>query len=169
MSADQLDAFEVLLIAVRIEQNGAQYYRAAAQMVDDPKASSLLGQLAQWEQRHIQVFSDMRDRLSRQGWERGTFEPRRMEVSDAQMMAGLAVFGIRPQPSAELTGKETRRDILSYALKKEKDTVTFYEGLKDFVFMPEDQDVIDQVLEEERHHVRLLATALEQGPPSPGR
>ena len=161
--ADELNAFEVLQVAIRIEENGVEFYRAAARILDDPKAAALLVKLSQWEQRHIQVFSDMRDRLATQGWDRGTFEPRRLEVSDAQMMAGLAVFGIQPLPWAELSGKETRREILSLALKKEKDSVIFYEGLKGFVPVPEDQDIIAGVLEEELHHVNILTSALQQG------
>jgi len=161
--ADELSAPEVLQIAVRIEQNGVRFYTTAARLVDDPKVSRLLEQLAQWEQKHVKIFSDMQDRLSQRGWERGTFEPRRMEASDAQVMAGLAVFGIQPNPWPELTGKETRQDILSFALKKEKDTVTFYTGLKGFVPVPEDQDIINQVLQEETHHVRILTDALTQG------
>lgn len=168
MPSDELDALEVLQIAVRIEQNGVRYYRAAAQRVGDPEAAALLEQLGQWEQRHVEVFSEMRDRLSQQGPDPGTVR-RRMEVSDAQSMAGLAVFGIRPHPYMELTGRETRQDILSYALKKEKDTVTFYGGLKDFVPLPDDRRIVDRVLEEERHHVRLLAASLQQKGGHPDR
>ena len=77
------------------------------------------------------------------------------------MMAGLAVFGIQPDPRPHLTGKVTCRDILAFALKQEKDSVTFYTGLKDFVPVLEDREVIDRVLQEELHHLRLLTEALE--------
>jgi len=158
--SDELNAFEVIQIAIQIEKNGTRFYTTAAGLVDDPKARGLLEQLAQWERKHIQIFSDMGDRLSRQEGQSGPFEPYRGEVSEARMMAGLAVFGIQPDPRPHLTGKVTRRDILSFALKQEKDSVTFYTGLTDFVPVLEDREIIDRVLQEEIHHVRLLTEAL---------
>jgi rubrerythrin len=157
---ENLNAYDVLEIALRVEANAVRFYEAAARIVGESKAGALLEQLAQWEQGHIQVFSDMRQRLSKEDQQRAACEARPAEDSDAQIMAGLAVFGIQPNPWPELTGKETLRDILSLALKKERQSVTFYRGLKGFVPISEDQQTIDRVLQEELLHVQVLTDAL---------
>jgi len=127
-----------------------------------PRPVAFLDQLAQWEQTHVRVFSDMRDRLSKEGWERTTYEAHRVRHSDAELLASLAVFGVQPNPWPELTGKETPSDVLGLALKKEQESVTFYRGLKDFVPVNSDRQVIDRVLQEELLHVKVLEDALKR-------
>ncbi len=158
---ENLNAFDVLEISLRIEANAVRFYEAAEKMVDNPAAASLLGKLAEWEQGHVRLFSDLKDRLSRQARDRATYEALRVQNSDAQLMAGLAVFGIQSNPWPELTGTETAHDVLSLALKKEQESVTFYQGLKDFVPKQADRQAIDRVLQEEHLHVKALTDALK--------
>jgi rubrerythrin len=159
---ENLNAFDVLDIALKVEANGVRFYEAAAKGVDEPQASGLLDQLAQWEQRHVRIFSDLQERLSRENGQRETYEAQCVRHSDAQLLAGLAVFGIQPNPWPELTGKETPHDVLGLALKKERESVTFYRGLKDFVPADSDRKVIDRVLQEELVHVKVLEDALRR-------
>jgi len=83
-------------------------------------------------------------------------------MPDSRMLAGLAVFGIHPDPREHLTGRETREEVLRVAINKEKDAVVFYTGLKGFVSDPDDRATVDEVIHEEMHHVRVLSQALEQ-------
>jgi rubrerythrin len=77
-------------------------------------------------------------------------------------MAGLAVFGIKPDPSEELTGKESIVDVLEKAIIKEKDSIVYYTGLKDFVLAQADKDKIDDIIREELRHIRILSQSLAQ-------
>jgi rubrerythrin len=158
----ELSAFEILDIAGQIERNGAKFYRRAAQLFDGESIQKLFLDLARWEETHIRIFADMTEALSEQNWESGDFEPRRLDLPDAQVMAGLAVFGIRPNPAEELTGNEEVANVLKMAIEKEKDSIVYYTGLKDFVPSQAGRAKIDEVIVEEMRHVRILSQSLQQ-------
>ncbi len=157
----KFNAFEVFEIAERIERNGAKFYRRAAELFDDSRTHNMFLKLVEWEAAHEQVFADMRKQLSEQGPELRTFEVENDVVFDAQSMAGLAVFGNKMDPSKELTGKESITDVLKSAIEKEKDTIIFYTGLKDFVSAEAGKDKIADIIKEEMHHVRILKESLQ--------
>ena len=145
--ARTFNAFEVFEIAEQIERNGATFYRRAAEIFDDPDISAMFLEMAGWETGHEAIFTAMREQL---GEEAG------------QAMAGLAAFGIKPDPATELTGAETRAHVLRMAIGKEKDSVVYYTGLKEFVPAQGDKDKIDRIIKEEIHHIRILSQSLEQ-------
>jgi len=103
----------------------------------------------------------MKKRLSNERWQQGQFAPSRVDPPDARVMAGLAVFGMQPDPAAELTGHETRADVVRMAIEKEKDSIVYYTGLKDFVPHQAEKDLINEVIQEEMKHVRILVQSLE--------
>ena len=158
----ELNGHEILQIAEKIERNGARFYRKAAVVCGDPEACRLFVKLAQWEARHIEIFRQMKQELAEQSGEPGRFAPDRLNGLDAQAMAGLAVFGIRAEPDDELSGRESRDEILRMAIEKEKDSIVYYAGLKGFVPREADRDVIADVIQEEMKHVRILMQSLER-------
>lgn len=158
----ELNAYEVLEIAEKIERNGATFYRRAAGLCDDPRLSKLFVELAQWETGHIDIFREMKEQCAEQDWELGHYAPDRLDPPDPRTLAGLAPFGIRSDPADQLTGSEPKADILRMALRKEEDSITYYIGLKDFIPGQADRDVIAGVIEEEMKHVRILTQSLEQ-------
>jgi rubrerythrin len=156
-----LNASEIFEIAVQIERNGAKFYRGASELFDESRVHNLFLQLADWEIAHEQVFADMKNELVAQGPELSAFETESDVIFDAQSMAGLAVFGNSMGPSSELTGKESIIDILKIAIEKEKDSIIFYTGLKDFVSAETAKDKIADIIKEEMHHIRILKQSLE--------
>jgi len=155
------NAFEVFEIAEQIERNGARFYRRAAEIFDDPDVSAMFLEMADWETGHEAIFAAMREQLrGEDGLERG------FNLEDAPLdpkaMAGLAAFGINPDPATELTGTETRAHVLKMAIGKEKDSVVYYTGLKEFVPAQGDKDKIDGIIKEEMRHIRILNQSLEQ-------
>ena len=155
------NAFEAFEIAEQIERNGARFYRKAAEMFDDARVSGLFLKLAEWEKVHEELFADMRKQLSEQGRRLRTFDLEDAPL-DAKAMAGLATFGLTPDPSGELHGAESRQDVLKIAVQKEKDSIVYYTGLKDFVPPDAGRDKIDDVIKEELRHIGILNQALEQ-------
>jgi len=158
----EMNGYEVLEIAERIERNGSRFYRRAAAICTAPSLSTLLVELAQWESQHIKVFKDMKERSIEQKWEIGDLAPDRVGSLDARALAGLAVFGIQPNPADELTGHESRADILRLAIEKEKDSIVYYTGLKDLMPYEQDRKVVEEIIQEEMRHVRILSQSLEQ-------
>jgi rubrerythrin len=158
----EFNAFEVFEIAERIERNGARFYRRAAELFDDAATNKMFLELANWEAKHIDVFANMRKQLSELSRELRTFKPENKILPDAQAMAGLAVFGIKPDPSDELSGKESKVDVLKKAIEKEKDSIVYYTGLKEFVAARAGKDKIDDIIKEEMHHISILSQSLQQ-------
>jgi rubrerythrin len=149
------NTIEVLEIAEQIERNGAQFYRRAADIFDDPNICKMFIRLAKWEAKHEQFFARMRKQLSQLNQESGPHRPEEM-LPDPKVMAGLAVFGIKPDPADELGGKESDVDILRRCIEKEKDSIVFYSGLKDFVPTRAGKEKIDDIIKEEMRHIRIL-------------
>lgn len=157
----KFNAIEVFEIAEQIERNGAAFYRRAAELFKDSDVADLFTRLANWEIRHEAILAGMRKELSKQGRELSTFDPSDAPL-DAKAMAGLGAFGLNPDPAAQLAGSETRTEVLQMALQKEKDTIVYYTGLKAFVPGAAGKDKIDDIVEEELQHIRILTQALEQ-------
>ena len=156
----ELTAFEVLKIAERMEQNAVRFYRKAAGLYHDPALSKLFSELAQWEKRHVQVFAQMKDQFPEQAWEQGSSDPDRVDVS--RLDVPPAVFDGHSDPGKELTGNETRAEVFNLALKKERYTIGYYTSLTEFALGQENINVIKNILQEERKHVRILMQSLRQ-------
>ncbi len=157
----EFNAFEAFQTAERIERNGAGFYRKAAELFDDPGTCKMFLQLADWESGHEDVFANMRKQLSEEAPGQRTFKPEEPPF-DPKAMAGLAVFGVRTEPSDELSGKESIIDILKMAIENEKDSIVYYTGLKAFVSAQAGKDKIDDIIKEEYRHIRILSQSLEQ-------
>ena len=77
-------------------------------------------------------------------------------------MAGMAVFGIRSDPAEELHGRQNETDIIRRAVGKEKDSIVFYHGLKEFVPAGADKNKIDDIIKEEMRHIVILDQLLSK-------
>lgn len=154
----ELTGAEALEVAERMEQNAARFYRRAAGMYQDPKISKIFSDLAQWEKRHVEVFAEMKKRLSEQVWGLGQYGAERPDGSNPQ----TPVFPDRADPTQALTGRETKADVLRMALQKENESIAFYASLKESVPNEEDIRAIQDILDEEQRHVRILTQSLEQ-------
>jgi rubrerythrin len=158
--ADELTGLDVLAIAERMERNASGFYRRAAGLYDDPELSKLFSELAQWEKRHMEVFAEMKQRLSEGMCEIGQYGAERDSAPVARVPA--AVFADRVDPSGELTGREAKADVLRLAIEKEKEAIAYYTGLREFVLAAEDVGALEEILEEEARHVRILMQSLGQ-------
>lgn len=150
-----LNVFEVFDIAEQIEHNGAEFYRKAAEIFVDSEISGLFLRLSEWEMKHKRIFALMKKQLAESNPETG--KPRTDEsLPEKKVMAGLAVFGIRPDPGDELNGGENKVDIIKRAIEKEKDSIVFYSGLKDFAYAGIAGEKIDDIIKEELRHIKIL-------------
>ena len=156
-----LNAIEVLDIAQQIERNGAMYYRKASQLFSDSDISNMFLDLAEWENRHEQVFKDISKDIVKQYHETTAPVPEKKEF-DPKLMACLAVFGTASDPLHKLKSIRKITDVLNKAIEKEKDSIAFYDGLKDFVTDIDDQNKVNAIIEEEMHHIKILNQALKE-------
>ena len=156
------NADEVFEMAIRIENNGAAFYRKAAGLQSDTKNQKFLEGLANMEDQHQKIFTEMRTILTEKEKDPKVFDPYD-EVS--QYLAAMAdTMGGEGSPTVadSLTGDETLEEILRTALGLEKDSILFYLGLKDLIPPQSGQDRIDEIIREERRHVVQLSNLLEK-------
>lgn len=156
----ELTAFEILEVAEKMERDAARFYRKAAGLYRDPSISKLFSELAQWEKRHIQVFADMKGGFSEQAWDAARFDLDRANAGRPDVPP--AVFDEHRDPAKELAGNETRIDVISLALKKERYTIGYYTALTEFALGQDNIRVIKDILQEEKRHVRILVQSLKQ-------
>jgi rubrerythrin len=150
------NAEEVLQMAEQIERNGARFYRRAAEIVRDPAVNKLLLELAAWEDGHEKIFASMRARLSEQEREKTVFDPEGEAGLYLKAMADGHVFDAKKDAAAQLTGKESAKEILREAIGKEKDSIIFYLGLKDFAPESLGKEKLEGIIREEMRHIGFL-------------
>lgn len=156
------NADEIFEMAIRIENNGAAFYRKAAGLQSDIKNQKFLEGLAKMEDQHQKIFTEMRTTLTEKDKGPKVFDPYD-EVS--QYLAVMAdTMGGEGSPSVAdaLTGDETLEEILQTAVGLEKDSILFYLGIKDLIPTQSGQDRIDEIIKEERRHVIQLSNVLEK-------
>ena len=149
------NALEIYEIAEQIEQNGARFYKRATEIFDEPVICRIFLRLANWELKHKKIFADMKKQYSVLIHDAKAFKSEQT-IPEAKVMAGLAVFGIRPNPADELSGQEEISDVLRRAIENEKDSIVFYSGLKDFTADELAKNKIDEIITEELRHIRIL-------------
>jgi rubrerythrin len=158
----KFNVFEILQIAEKIEHNGAKFYLKTAELFDDPEVRDTCYKLATWKARHEKTLAQRRKRFSEKTGEFGTFDPDNYVLSNPHVMAGLAVFANKPASLKRPLGQEDRREIFKDAIRRAKEAIVFYRGLKEFARDPACVDTIDRVIKEEIRHIRLLTEELEQ-------
>jgi rubrerythrin len=156
-----LNAIEIFEIAEQIERNGAMFYHKAAELFKKSDISNMFSELSDWEKQHEHVFADMKKKLASTSKKSQTSDLEKKQL-DPKVMACLAVFGTVSDPVHRLKNIEKIADVLHTAIEKEKDSITFYEGLKDFVTGRDDQIKVDDIINEEMHHIKILNQALKQ-------
>lgn len=154
--AYEFNANEIFEMAIRIEENGAQFYRKAAEFQSDEENRRGLEKLAAMEETHKATFEKMRKDLSAAEKTTTVFDPKN---ESSQYLAAMAdTHGGEGSPAAadRLTGKESMNEIVDIALDLEKESILFYLGLKDLVPAQYGQDKLDKIIDEERRHIIQL-------------
>jgi len=158
----KFNVFEILQIAEKIEHNGAKFYLKTAELFDDMEVRDACYKLATWKARHEKILAQRRKRFSEQTGEFGTFDPDNYILSNPDVMADLAVFATTPGSLKGPLNRENKQEILKDAIRRSKEAIFFYRGLKDFARDPASRDTIDKIMKEENRYIRLLTEQLEQ-------
>jgi len=154
-------AFEVFEIAEQVERNGTKFYRTAADIAGNSNVREIFLRLAEWEYKHEKIFSRLKRANENLTREPTADKPDEMPI-EPKAMAGLTVFSIKSGPGWKLLGNKTQTDVLRMAIKNERDTAVFYEGLKSFVPIGDGQEKIDEIIKEEMRHITILDRLLNK-------
>ncbi len=143
-------ADEIFEIAEQIERNGAKFYRKAAESAEGDN-SDLLLRLAKMEDDHEKIFATMRAEFAKAGGTPEVFDPDNQATLYLQAVADGKIFG--PDPSENLTGEESIKDILTVAIGLEKDSVIFYQSMKGAMLKVVGAMGLEGIIQEEIGHI----------------
>ncbi len=149
---------EIFEIAEQIERNGAKFYRKAAKSAEGENRDLLL-RLAEMEDDHEKTFAAMRAESAKAGREPTVFDPDDQAALYLQSVADGKVFG--SDPSEDLSGNESIKDILTTAVGLEKDSVIFYQSMKGAMSKVIGAKSLDGIIKEEIGHIVDLNKQLE--------
>jgi rubrerythrin len=139
---------EIIEIAIRIEENGQEFYTAAADMIRENKdVKGLFYDLAEKELTHIAIFQRLADKF-----EAESFEFNKEEASDyIGHLADTHIFGRKDSGKALAKTISTPQQALEIAFKFENDSVVFYEELLKRT-SSDAKKLILRIIEEEKEH-----------------
>jgi rubrerythrin len=158
----QFHVFDVLRIAEEVERKAAKFYLCAAQGSPDPECRGIYYGLAAWRARRQQAWARLRRKYSERTGEFGTFDPDNYVLSNPQVMAGLTCFAASWESHGGPAGHDRPEQIVHDAIRRSRDTIVFYQGLKGFALGSESRTLIDRMIAEENRHIRLLSRSLER-------
>jgi len=156
----QFSADEILNLAVRIEQNGAAFYRKAATLASRPEDADYLRQLAAMEDDHERVFLEMQSQLTAQEQAVTAMDPFDQNTLYLRAMADAHGGEGTPSAAAALTGNETMEQILGAAIELEKQSILYYIGILDMVPAERGKKRISRIIAEEKDHFVTLKKKL---------
>lgn len=153
-------AEETLKIAVRIEENGKKLYDDLASSVNDTELKDEFKDLAQQEVQHKETFQGMLEETETEtGPDLNELIYGELEDSYIKALADSKIF-TPANKNVDMIGRaETRGELLTLAISLERDTILYYYEILD-VAEEQDRDVIKDIIEEEKSHVKRLAGLL---------
>jgi rubrerythrin len=147
------EASDIVEIAIRIEENGANFYKFAEQIAKQEDAKQLFARLASEELNHQKIFEGIFANLDK------TDPP---ESYDGEYNAYLRdyvdsnIIFTKEAMSKELEKVQDTVGALDFAIKREMDSILYYHEIKRFV--PASQyATLDQIIDEERKHFAKLS------------
>lgn len=153
-----LDANDIVEVAVRIEENGADFYRHAAQLATTEEIKTLFWQLAAQEVAHQKTFAiilaGMDQNTPPEGYD-GEYAAYLRSYVDNRLVFTPEAF------DAELAKLSDEASALDFAIQRELDSIHYYREMREL--LPEDRrGAIEEIIAEEKDHFMRLSTIRKQ-------
>jgi rubrerythrin len=148
-------ARDIGAVAAQIEQNGERFYRRAQIKVRDRALKNLLGWLADEERRHAEWFSALSSTIPVAP---ENFQIEEMGRTLLQDSVGDQTFSLDER---QLTQADDIVRLCGHAIEFEKDTIVFYEMLRDFIDSKETLAQLQGIIDEEKQHVAKLTQLID--------
>lgn len=155
MDIIHFSAKEILEMALRIEENGVEFYTQAGNASKSKKLKELFTFLAEEEKKHIIIFGEM-DKSAKDDTKPDTLDPYLDETSlYLQALANSRVF-INKSEGKSLAGKvRNEGEALQTAINMEKDSILFYYELHSAI-TNKDKAILESIIKEEKKHLGKL-------------
>lgn len=142
-----LSASEVLEFAVKVEENGERFYRSVADRFQETAPKQMFNLLAAEEKKHRETFT----KLSH-GAQQETPRPGYPDEYEAYLQAYADTLIFTDSAlKKEVERITTVKEACEFGIRKELDSILYYQEIKNFV--PENErDSLDSIIAEERRH-----------------
>jgi len=146
------DISDVIEVAMRIEENGAAFYRHAARVVPNKEVKAIFTRLADDEIKHRETFAKFREAVE-------PVPP--PEGYDGEYAAYLhsyvdhALVFKTKDVEARISGIGDEAAALDFAIQRELDSILYYREIADLLH-PDRRTVVEKIIAEERGHFRTL-------------
>jgi rubrerythrin len=152
------DATDIVQFAVRIEENGANFYRFAVQLTKDDDVKKIFERLAEEEVKHGKTFSKIFAAMEK--------TPPPPELFEGEYGAYLrsyvdnAIIFKKEALDQELALVKNTVGALDFAIRRELDSITYYHEIKALLGSG-NADAVDRIIAEERKHYCILTDLKE--------
>ncbi len=151
--ASQLEASDIFEIAMRIEENGSSFYRFAVQIAKDEQTKELFLRLAEEEDKHKDTFKRLLSKIETHTPPEsypGEYGAYLHQYADNNLIFTKEVM------DEELAKIKDTKAALDFAIRRELDSILYYQEIKGFVPGSEHK-AIDEIINEERKHFQMLS------------
>jgi len=147
---------QVFQIAVRIQQNGAEFYQEMAKRFRESGRRGLCSELARWRAERAKALTEERKQFFGSSDLPETSGRDDYIMSHPSEMADLAVFSHDQYHSKPLTGQESWEEILKDTIGRCEEVIVFFQGLKGFAQDGITKKTLDEIVEEENNYINQL-------------
>ena len=146
-------ASEIVGFAVRIEENGEFFYKALAGLAETADVRAVFEFLASEERKHMMTFKKLLDSV-------GEYKPPVESYPGEYELYAKALVDehiFTKEKAGELMAKRASGEMegIEIGIGLEKDSIIFYEEMRNYVPKSEHR-VIHKVIDEEKDHLRKL-------------
>ncbi len=149
------EASDIVEIAIRIEENGTNFYKYAEQIAKQEEAKKLFADLAVAEIAHKKTFEGIFAKMEKYSPPEsyaGEYGSYLRDYVDSN------IIFTREAMDKELSKVKDTLSALDFAIRREMDSILYYHEIKRFV-PPAQHGAIDQIIDEERKHFSSLSEA----------
>jgi len=157
-----LSVADVFGLAIELEHEGIKFFLAAYESTDRPALKKLFNDLAMAEQSHERKLVHLRDKLTKAYQLDDAKDKDEVIASYLTTWVKDKVFFMSHREIDKLARSRDIRAVLCAAIDLEKDAITFFTGLREFVDGYLSDGVIKQILAEEMQHIVILKRHLNQ-------
>lgn len=148
---------EIVDLAIQIEKNGERIYRDAVKTAPNPSLAAGLERLADEEAQHAKWFSEIKETAQT------SIDDPPVEEMGKSILRGILGGQVFSLQDVDFSSLEEVKELFELAIEFEKDTVLFYEMIRNFIEDEGSLSDLNKIIEEENHHIQLIRGFFETG------
>jgi rubrerythrin len=146
------EASDIVEAAIRIEENGANFYRYAVQVAGKEETKALFRQLADEEVKHQKTFAEilagMDQSIPPEGYD-GEYAAYLHSYVDNQLVFKTDVL------ASELGAIKDEVSAIDFAMRRELDSLLYYREIRELLPADRKEAIERIILEEKKHFMKL--------------